>query len=333
MFSQHPRLWIDETSFQLGASVAADKLEQSLQGLVDLIQACRDKKETIVRSSHLYETEIWPGLQLFELLYDASKLATQIDPVDPIALKAIQQALNRSVEWDNPLPANSTVEVAGVTVDAPMIVAVCSLDAAGRGAACLALGVRRDRIGEVPVRLGNTDHAIHFLAKRKDLPAFYRSIPEKEDLGPEAFMENAEHAFPELAFAPGLAEQFSRFSLPYREVRPLVTLHLSVLNDDFARLLRSEPDVRAVQAQLSARGVDASPESAKTRRNAKAIKERDVSLTHVFVAGKELPVAAVVRCEWHTKLRYDTDRIHFHPGSTDIDGRVFVGIFHAHLST
>ena len=69
------------------------------------------------------------------------------------------------------------------------------------------------------------------MTRQPELLCFYRAISEIEDLDPDAYMENAIRAFPDLFFVPGLSSQIPRFHTPYGEIRPRLTKHLAVLND------------------------------------------------------------------------------------------------------
>ncbi|MDC0745661.1 hypothetical protein [Polyangium mundeleinium] len=321
-----PRFFVEEASFRLDAPPPVDTLEERLQDFIALIEACRNKGEPIVLPKDLYEIEIAPGLPLYDFLFRPS---TELK-VEHLLLRALQVALNRCVEWT---PPTGIAPIEVTTVDL-----VHALLDKGHGAACLCLGLRSDPLGLSKVRAGDDAPTMHFLTTREMLPGFYRSLFELEDLDKDAYMANAAHAFPDIAFAPGLSAQFSRFTTSYRDVRPEVTQHLAVLNDHFQAIYQQadhQPD-KTQKLLNSSHHVDASRESDLTRHNRKAMRERDVSVDHVLVAGSKVPVGIgrPVRCEWHTKIKPTTDRIHFHPGDKDVaGGRLFVGIFHAHLQT
>lgn len=336
MAERPPRFFIEETSFRSDARPPVGILEQSLQDFIALIEACRDKGEPIIRSKDLFETEIFPGLSLTDLLFRPPPELK----LDRLVVRTLQIALYRCEERDpssgvQPAPQ---VQISDSPSETATVAVVHALLDAAHGAACLCLGLRADRSGALQVRAGGAAQEVHFLTSREMLPGFYRSLFELEDLKPDAYMDNAAHAFPGIAFAPGLSAQFSRFKTRYKDVRPEVTRHLAVLNDHFQEVFRQadhEPD-KTQKILNGSHHVDASREGPKTRKNSKAMRERDVPVDHVFVAGRKVPVTTgrPVRCEWHTKIKPDTDRIHFHPGDRDVaEGRLLVGIFHAHLST
>ncbi len=331
----YPRFFVEETSLCLDAAPPTEILEQQFEAFIDLLRACRDKGEPIARSKNFYEIELFPGLSLMDLLFQRrSKLE-----LDPIVKKSLQLALNHCIEWDEQsISAPAPVEVANEICEAPAIAKVHALLEDAHGAACICLGQRTNRSGILDVRVGEVARQIHFLTAKVMLPGFYRSLFEVEDLDANAYMENAAHAFPEIAFAPGLSAQFSRFDGYYKDVRPEVTHHLAVLNDHFQDLYKQAdylPD-KTQKLLNSNHHVDASRESDKTRHNAKAMRERDVNVDHAFVAGCKIAItiSKPVRCEWHTKIKPNTDRIHFHPGDLQVaGGRLFVGLFRDHLTT
>jgi hypothetical protein len=299
------------------------------------MQACRDLDQDLFRSPDLFDVEVLPGVPLYRLLFEPMADL----PIDKITLRNAQAALYRCVDWTSRVDVapEPDVLIAGTACVSPTAALVHARIAASQGAACLCLAARSDRAGILPVQPGLDTKAIevHFLTKAVMLPAFYQSLFEVEELGADAYMANAVYAFPQIAFVPGLASQFTRFQTPYREVRRDVTLHLRVLHDNFQRVFE-EQDHKPHETSkvLSSLGVDASPESPGTRANKKAMKEREVDIDHVTVGLRKLDLRTVVRCEWHTKIRPTTDRIHFHPGAKGLaEGRLIVGIFVHHLST
>lgn len=338
MAEGRPRFFVEETSFHLGATSPVELLEQRLQEFIALLEACRAKGEPILRSSDLFEVELFPGLSLSDLLFQR-----RVDvELDPLVKKTLQIALFRCVERG--LPAgpepDPQVRIGDGDVSKEGAATVAFVHAQLReahGAACLCLGLRADRSGVRSVRdSGGAARPVHFLASSAMLPTFYRSLVELENLDADAFMSNAAHAFPAIAFAPGLSSHCSRFKPRYRDVRPEVTRHLAVLNDHFQDVYREAEFVPVMTSRLLIvrHDVNATRESDKTRHNAKAMRQRDVSVTHLIVAGQEVPVAGgrTVRCEWHTKIEDHQNRIHFHPGEAQVaGGRLVVGLFHEHL--
>jgi hypothetical protein len=311
------RFFVEETSFDLPGQLDADALEQSLEAFIALVDACRAKNEDIFRGPGLFDVEIVPGIPLHRLLYETIVAL----PIDKITLRGAQVALLRCVDWEDrvdPAP-DPDVEINSVACVAPSAAVARAHIAAAKGAACLCLGIRPDRSGPLPVRAGTEVNEVHFMTQASALPAFYRTLFEVEDLDENAYIANTTHAFPDIVFAKDLAGQFARFEWVYREARPMVTKHLSVLNDHFQRI-HSEAKHKTDDA-IGAYGIDASLERGTTHKNKKAMKQREVVID-----------GETIICEWHTKLARHTGRIHFHPGEDGVlGGRLVVGLFARHL--
>lgn len=338
------RFFVDETSFELPPDFATTELQLHLETFVKLVKTRHTEGDEVFRSSKLEETVVISAVLLCDLIY--KKVASI--PIDHDLRMALQQALNRCVAWDDhfaPTPATSVV-VNGVECVAATIALVCSRVSEGKGSACLTLGVRHDRSQRALVQIGSSAHDVHFVSTAAQVPAFYRSLFELEDMQADAYMMNAVDAFPDLAFVPGLASQMSRFSTRFREVRVIVSAHLTALNDCFHEIYRRHHGNPSETSRefSSTCSVDASPEGPRTHANRSAMKERDVVIDQVFVGRRSFLVGMTVTCEWHTKIKPMTDRIHFHPGLGGGDGdtnrntekpaqgKLIIGKFAAHLS-
>jgi hypothetical protein len=311
------RFFVEETSFELPAQPDAEALERGLEAFIALVDACRAKNEDIFRGSGLFDVEIVPGIPLHRLLYETIVSL----PIDKITLRGVQIALLRCVDWEDRVETvpNPNVEITSVACVAPSAAVARTHVASGTGAACLCLGLRPDRSGALTVRAGTEANEVHFMTQARALPIFYRSLFEVEDLDANAYVANTTHAFPDIVFANGLAGQFDRFEWIYRDARPMVTKHLSVLNDHFQRVHKEAK--HKTDAAIGEYGIDASLERGTTHKNKKAMKQREV-----VVDGE------TIVCEWHTKLARHTGRIHFHPGEDGVlDGRLVVGLFAGHL--
>lgn len=95
-----------------------------------------------------------------------------------------------------------------------------------------------------------------------------------------------------------------------------VVAHLRVLSEHVCDIWRSVVTRQGREAALGSLGITASPEGPRTHRNRGAMEARDFDFS-----------VGVLRCEWHTKLNPNTDRIHF----AVTDDRVFVGTIVDHL--
>ena len=158
---------------------------------------------------------------------------------------------------------------------------------------------------------------VYFVVSADDHKGFFRTIYELEDVPKEAFFELAARAFPQLLFAEEL--DFRDFQGTYRELRASVVFHLGQLHDGFIEA-RSTEGGRS--DRISTRlGIDVSIEGT-ARSNERLMKHRDVKFN-----------GRVYRCEWHSKIEHNRNRIHFHPGNETTEDRILVGIFHRHLPT
>lgn len=316
------RFFVDETSFIAAGPVDSDDLNATVERFVELIHHCRKHDGAIYAWSELMQTEVIPGLPLYDVLYSTT---TSIE-LDRDTRASLRESLNRCVLWDEDdhivKKPNSHVIIDGIATTAHTIAFVYSLVSNAHGAACVCIDLHPDRSGTLVISDGNHDEHVHFVHDPKALPAFYRSLFELENMEPGVYIENAKLAFPNLLLHDNLAAQFAHFQSQYQSVRPEVTKHLTVLNDYFQDAYRLSNGVaRDVQALLGPHGVNLSPESPNTRRDKKAMREREITVD-----------GTVVKCEWHTKIRKEIDRIYFHPGLKDIAaGRVIIGIFRSHL--
>lgn len=128
----------------------------------------------------------------------------------------------------------------------------------------------------------------------------------------------ADRLFPGMEFSTSAWDRLDTLEGDPSDVVRQLVLHLSVLNDSAATIWGSETSTASRQARMAALGVTASPESPQTHRNLRFMRERDFA----FEAG-------TVRCEWHTKLRPNVNRVYFNVSDS---GVVRVGMVVDHLS-
>ncbi|GAA2540725.1 hypothetical protein GCM10009860_21900 [Microbacterium mitrae] len=156
------------------------------------------------------------------------------------------------------------------------------------------------------------------------------SVAEEYGASLDAMKEHASSMFPVLTFHPSAWSRANSLRGSADEVVPGLMQHLGALNDEVLEIWASETETTARQSALGSLGIAASPENSNTRRNAAAMAER------TFQFGDQS-----VRCEWHTKLRPNINRIHFAVGqkAVEIGGEqrtvdtVFIGIITDHLGT
>ncbi len=132
----------------------------------------------------------------------------------------------------------------------------------------------------------------------------------------EHLLEYTEDLFPNLVFADGAWLNIRRLRGSDDENRRDIVLHLGVLNDYAPKIWQTYTQTNERQDALSVCGVTASIESVRTRGSERYMRHRD------FPFRKR-----TVRCEWHTKLKPLTNRIHFR-----VEGEmVLVGTITDHL--
>ena len=158
---------------------------------------------------------------------------------------------------------------------------------------------------------------VYFTVSTEDHPGFFRLLYEWEDVSESDFFERARLAFPRLVFAADIT--FRKFQGAYRTLRPKVVDHLGRINDRFPEVYAAE---KGMPNEVSSRlGIQVSIEG-NTRSSERLMRLRDVEFR-----------GQVYRCEWHSKLEPNRNRIHF----LVIDGRaetkILIGIFHEHLAT
>lgn len=153
-----------------------------------------------------------------------------------------------------------------------------------------------------------------------------RALYVAANLSKNVFSQYCEYMFDKLYFHVS-PECVDGMGWRFEDIVERVIKHFSYLNDsamtDFEKYCQPIDIIR----RAGACGVEISPESPKTHKNAKAMAERDI------IIGGE-----VLCCEWHTKLEPTRGRIHFYPWpaqSEKIRGKVgekvIVGIIADHL--
>lgn len=128
--------------------------------------------------------------------------------------------------------------------------------------------------------------------------------------------ECAERLFPDIQFSSGAWSAVKSLVGPVADNIARLRKHLEVLNDHGAEIWNGTKVNTDRIASLGALGVEASPENAKTHRDAKAMRARKMS----FASG-------TLVCEWHTKLAPNTGRVYF----AVTGGIVHVGSITRHL--
>lgn len=168
---------------------------------------------------------------------------------------------------------------------------------------------------------GHEEVPMHVLRVPDDTSGFWRGLLTHEKVPAERFFGFVADAFPGLLFADSL--RLHHFKGAYTEVLPWLVKLLSALDDHFTQTLTAcGGDQKQVIRRFSALGLDISPESPNTKKNAKAWEQRNVDYGD-----------STYRCEWHGKRLWDRDRVHFSLPIATHGDRVLIGNFVGHLET
>jgi hypothetical protein len=302
------RVVIDEASFDF-RELAAGELDGFLDEVSDTLAVLRKEEISPWKPPQFAETECLDGRGLYSHLLDAAER--------DVMLRFISLA-DKCLEWDVAFPRGDVAVISGK--EALSVSFAAAAAASGHAVACLVFPAMSRR-GFQDVEYSEGAQKIFFFADSADLVHFWRWIFSFEDVPESEFFTHCDRAFPKLIFHSSLT--FGKFQGAYLERRDIVVHHLGALNDEF--LIRYKPaaaagrlsDVESYFGSLGVGGVSA--ESVKTRRNAAAMRMRDVEFE-----------GRVVRCEWHTKIKPNIDRIHFSFGD-GLDERLLIGIFVDHL--
>lgn len=141
------------------------------------------------------------------------------------------------------------------------------------------------------------------------------------------FSAFCEGMFPDIYFHES-ADKIKNLGVSYEDNINSLISYFSYLNDYASDHFDCEED-SVIIANAGSKGVMISPESPKTRRNSKAMEEREVVIN-----------GDVLCCEWHAKVTNTHGRIHFYARKHRSDKlkvvtgeKVVVGVMANHLTT
>ncbi|MGH7297390.1 MAG: hypothetical protein ACRELB_20810 [Polyangiaceae bacterium] len=302
------RFLVDEAALRLSPSTTPSELGETLERLADLIEGLRAHR--IGKFSMIWEEQLGPHA-LYEWLFNP------LLGIDVVVASALRVALDRTPNWDEACDTAgfpTQVTIGGIPHDAFSVGAAARATCDRQATGCLS--VLPSRHGRVYVIAGVWTPHLHFVAHPRDIFAFFREVPEVDNLDEEAYFQNARLAFPGLLFVRARTD-FGAFDEAYLTIRAKVTEHLGVLNDHARAILGGDEPAAVKEGRFGALGVEASGENANTKANHAAMKQREVNVGD----------RAIV-CDWHTKLRPHIDRIYFNATSYH---QVVVGVFRDHL--
>jgi len=127
------------------------------------------------------------------------------------------------------------------------------------------------------------------------------SFLASKSLSATAIQKCATQMFPNLIFTKSAWTRVGTLTGGPSAIAQDLVHHLGVLNDHAPRIWAAAITSGERQQLLGAHGIDASLEGPKTHRNEPVMKARRFSFNGVMYL-----------CEWHTKLKPNTNRVHFH---------------------
>jgi hypothetical protein len=288
------------------------RLEETLSILTDLLKNLRDNGNVVAVLGG------WGLLQVTEDEDLATVLTSRRDMVDRDLSLLLLGLLGKCEIWDDDpsvAVSDDDLHVDGNPYGSLGIAYAVDAASEGKGLGVVTM-VQTGFVGLCRVSCSGFECELGFAVEPADCKYCYRSLYVLENTSEKDFFDLARDAFPDLDFADGLS--FTKFDGGY-SCRNLVVKHLSVLNDDFLEVYVSE---RGNSAGISAHiGIDVSIEG-ETRSSERLMAMRDVEFE-----------GRTFRCEWHSKIERNINRIHFYPGDTSTNDRTLIGIFVNHLPT
>ncbi len=299
---------IDETALGFTGAGSASEVNENLKSFLALLEELRSAERPVEIVSGWGNIVTTLGLDVASLL-----TSDIIERDERIRLLGF---LGKASPWDDvaDVAVDDDVAIDGEPYKSFGISFAVSILASQRAACVLTLDHTGHRDWR-EVQVGSdAPQTVYFLVDVADCHVPHRAVFGIEDVPEDRFFDVASQAFPNLRFASGL--RFNRFVGGY-SVRDDVVRHLGVLNDDFMGAYRDENgNSEAVSARI---GIDVSIEGS-TRQSEKNMSKRDIVFDE-----------KTLRCEWHSKLRPEINRIHFFPGYQGES--VVIGLFVDHLRT
>ncbi|WP_433599748.1 hypothetical protein ACQPXH_29645 [Nocardia sp. CA-135953] len=300
---------MDEAGFAFESEEPA-KLEEAFAVFLELLDYVRSTPGTVKRSDELFDIESGSGRTLVDHLLDPR--------IDRDIRQELHGRLDKIARYDED-PSEWEFTIGTKVLPIAPSVGICLMMAAKQvQIACLTTATAGRRGAErVESRTGGPGESVFFIADKTDAPLFWRSILDSDPGLLDNVADHQHLPFPNIVFVDGIWDQLGRFSGPPLVVRRQVIANLAGLHDHAPRIWSAEKQsVRRVKLMQIEADVVCSPESPKTHKNAKAMRQRLVDFN-----GEQ------ISCEWHAKLSPTSNRIHF----AVHEGQLFVGIFDEQL--
>lgn len=304
--TRQARFVVDEISLDLRDKAAAEA-SAAFERLALLMQYCSAGGH-VEASDELMGSPCWGDKNVCDALYSPG--------LDRDSRQLLSIELDRCAAWTLGEEDIVLVEVDDVALEVAPAIARAHRSVCMRvGLACLC-AMDDSRVAAVVVNGRAAE--VHLVGDQSGVVRFFRSLFVLEDVPKEQFFIVAAHAFPRLRFHADLS--FGKFKKGYG-CRDEVVRHLSALDDygvDLFAECRSKPHEIPKRLRASS-GIDVSGESPKTRAGPHMAQRDVVFEGHTY------------RCEWHSKLVWNHDRIHFHGPAAAFPNAVLIGLFVDHL--
>lgn len=312
------RFVIDERSIDLNGLSASDGLEV-IEQILDRIEEVQEDGHSVCFDDELFHVALVGKRSFWDLC----------DPKSPISLPrevseratAIFGTMLRWHEVNSSPPLAFDVSIDGGPVETTASVAWAHKQAVAGGlvsVACICASGKR-RTGAVAVEVSGRIKEVWFVQSTRDVESYFRWLIAQHATTHDEIAELSASAFRQLVFAEKCFDGIRTMSKPCRMLAPSIVHYLSALSDEGPRIF-SGPWSR-VPAEFGALGVEISDENGNTKSNARAKRERKLT-----VGGEELIFW------WHAKIERHQDRIHFYPNKVSTGGKIIVGIFCLHLT-
>ena len=304
------RFAVDEGALSL-VNVPQAERDVSLIALVDQLEALRVSGECVHLVEDWGSVECLAGKNFAETMVNYQVL-------DRDQSFRLLDLLGRCVAWNQTGPVDPEVVVDGKDCRAEGV-AWAREQAVVRNWTAVVTTPNRFISGlhtvDTPAQSQPVD--VYFSVSAADHPGFFQLLYEWDDISESEFFKRARLAFPRLVFAADIS--FGKFQGAYRTLRPKVVDHLGRINDRFPELYAAE---KGMPIEISSRlGIEVSIEG-NTRSSERLMRLRDVEFG-----------GQVYRCEWHSKIEPNRNRIHFCVIDGIAETKILIGIFHEHLPT
>lgn len=321
------RTYIDETALGVGTATA-ELIRGAINDFCEVADAVRlHDDEVLLRANDIYEFDVRPDLKLMDFLFP-----TDVNDGLADARTRLQIAIDRATVWND-----SDYEIATPDYDvtigestglAPSLSQAIPAHILSSPVAVLALRTAR-QAGAITASSAEANGArlvaeLLVVTSLIERPNFVRAWMLSHPPTPNSMRAYCDRAFPDLQWTETAHTGLRSHSKSFYGDRFETTMrHLAVLNDYAASIFWRVNEPARRQTELRHHAVDASAESSGTRANDAARKQRAGCWNNQDIY-----------FWWHTKICWDSGRIHFHHDATsEAPGQIVLGFFVDHFRT